>query len=376
MKPRLIVHIGTPKTGTSSIQKSLFDARGRLRAEAKVHYASTDRGNVHTKHISVTRACMSSDANKHALEFRGLMEDFERSGCEVMIVSEEELSQQKERISHFFKRFVPHFDLHVICYLRRQDYFIESLYNQVMRMKSYQGIPPIIEFWRDERIRERLNYHRLLTWWQDVPAKVTALDFSAAVKEDGLLPSFMRAAELEDFGELPDKSANTSSDMRLMLTLCMLSKYKVENDHQRLIQGLTRSARSLELRGVLKPLKHTLGSVERELLIDSCDVINEALEEDFGVTFGEERPKEPDEPTLAPDAEYLFTLLGEMPLNDGIRLLDRCRQQLKLEQEKIPMPERKAPKGKPSSDTGGKGSKDKKGDGGGKSDELKSQLAI
>jgi hypothetical protein len=127
------------------------------------------------------------------------------------------------------------------------------------------------------------------------------------------------------------------------------------------------------LRGVLKPLKHTLGSVERELLIDSCDVINEALEEDFGVTFGEERPKEPDEPTLAPDAEYLFTLLGEMPLNDGIRLLDRCRQQLKLEQEKIPMPERKAPKGKPAGAAGGKADK---GEAGGKSAERKSQLAI
>lgn len=350
MKPRLIVHIGTPKTGTSSIQKSLFDGRGRLRAEVKAHYGATDRGSTHTKHISLTRAATGNDATKQATEYRGVMEDFQRSGCDTLILSEEELSAPKERISAFFKRFVPHFDIEVICYLRRQDYFIESLYNQIMRMRGYQGIPPITEFWRDERFRERLQYHRLLSWWADVPAKVIALDFSREVKDVGLLPSFLRAAGLEELGELPDKSANTSSDMRLLLTLCMLSKAKVDQDHQRLIQGLTRSARSLELRGVYKPIKHTLGSLERELLISTCEVTNEALAEDFGVTFGDERPKEDELAMTAPDAQYLLTLMGELPLNDGIRLLDRCRSQLQLDMEKLPPPDKKpakekAPKG-------------------------------
>lgn len=352
MKPTLVVHIGTPKTGTSSIQRALFEARGQLRSEAKILYASTDRSNTHTKHLSVTRAATGNDATKAGAEFRALMSDFERSGANMMIVSEEELSAPKERISQFFKRFVPHFDIRVVCYLRRQDYFIESLYNQIMRMRGYQGIPPITEFWRDERFRERLHYHRLLSWWADIPATVVALDFAKEVKDVGLLPSFLRAIGREDFGELPDKAANTSSDMRLLLTLCMLSKAKPDGEHQRLMQGLMRAARSLELRGVYKPIKHTLGSAERELLISTCEVTNEALAEDFGVQFGQERPSEGEEPILAPDAAYLMNLIGELSLTDGVRFINRCRQQLNLEMEKLPAPEAKSkskpkPKSKP-----------------------------
>ncbi len=128
----------------------------------------------------------------------------------------------------------------------------------------------------------------------------------------------------------------------------MLSKAKVDGDHQRLIQGLMRAARSLELRGVCRPLKNILGSAERDLLISTCDVTNEALAEDFGVTFGDERPKEGEEGITAPDAGYLLTVLGELPLNDGIRLLDRCRTQLSLEVEKLPAPEKKPAKVKPA----------------------------
>lgn len=42
-KPRLIVHVGSPKTGSTSLQASLFDSRRKLRERCDAHYASTDR---------------------------------------------------------------------------------------------------------------------------------------------------------------------------------------------------------------------------------------------------------------------------------------------------------------------------------------------
>jgi hypothetical protein len=328
MKPRLIVHIGTLKTGTTSLQHSMFDVRGRLREDHGVHFAGTDRAASPRKHTSVSRASRSSNEAKRDVEYEALLKDFERSGAHTMIVSEEQMSYPRESVPAFFQRFIPRFDVDVVCYLRRQDIFMESLYNQAMRVQKYFGLPHLSHFWRDERFFHHMDYHRILTWWKDIGANVVAVDFKKDVKSLGLLPSFLRAARLE-VGKVPEKKANESTDMRLLLTLRMISAAQPEDEHSNLMAGMHRAAATLQDRGLFKPMKSTLGSRERQEIIKTCQESNERLARDFGVRFDDEMPDEQPRTILRPEPGYVLALLGELSLTDGLEYLRQCRRRLR-----------------------------------------------
>jgi len=325
MKPRLILHIGSPKTGSSSIQKALYDQRHRLRQTCDVHYASTERAKAHDKHLSTTKASTSGDLEKADTEFKALMLDFERSGAAHFFISEEQMWTPKPTVARFFKRFVPHFDVNVIAYVRRQDLFVEGLYSQHIRLSHYRDIPAITDFWHDPRVRGALDYHRVLSLLADVGLNVKALEFNTEVKTYGLMNSFLRATGFTDMGELAERRANNSPDMRLLLTMCMLSAGRIEGEFNLLSNGIFRAARRLEQCGVFPTLKHTLGRTERQAIIDFANESNTRLARDFGVVFPDNRPSEADLPILAPDAAYLLALIGDMALTDSVKFANCCR---------------------------------------------------
>lgn len=328
MKPRLILHIGSPKTGSSSIQKALFDSRRKLRETCDVHFASTDRAKAHDKHLSTTKASVGNDTERAEVEYNALIDDFERSGAAHLLVTEEQMWTSKPSVARFFKRFTSTFDVDVVAYVRRQDLFVEGLYSQHMRLSHYRDVPPITEFWRDKRLSTMLDYHKVLMRLQDAGLNVKVLEFSKEVKEFGLMQSFLRATGLTKIGELPDKSANTSPDMRLLLTLCLLSTGRLEGEHQNLINGIFRAGRRLEQCKVFPVMKHTLGSIERQAIITDYAESNENLARDFGITFSDSRPQEGEMPILTPDASYLLALIGDMALTDSVKLFNCCRAYL------------------------------------------------
>ena len=324
-KPRLILHIGSPKTGSSSIQKILFASRRKLKEECDVHFASTDRHKAVDKHLSTTKASTGSDIEKADAEYAAIIDDFERSGAGNLFITEEQMWSARPSVANFFRRFTHDFDVDVIAYVRRQDLFVEGLYSQHIRLSNYKDVPPITDFWRDPRVMPLLDYHRVLTQLARAGLNVKVLEFSTEVKKYGLMASFMRAAGFEDMDELPDRTANTSPDMRLLLTLCMLSTGRIDGVHQHLVNGIFRAARRLDQSGVFPVMKHTLGRIERQAIIDRFAETNVALERDFGITFPDSRPQEADLPILAPDAAYLLALIGDMSLTDSVKLFNCCR---------------------------------------------------
>lgn len=101
-KNKLIIHIGTHKTGTTSIQNALYASKEELK-KAGFLYAKTDREphpRLH-KHCSIYFAASSGDALAD-LERQTLFEEFQNSGCHTMILSEEGLSMNKRQLALFF----------------------------------------------------------------------------------------------------------------------------------------------------------------------------------------------------------------------------------------------------------------------------------
>lgn len=177
---RLIFHIGTPKTGTSAVQRFLCANRQRL-AESDVHYA-TPHGSGQANDV----------ANALRMDDRRTVRGFlvkqvkaaRRCGAETLLISAENfyarnihaaMQQQQivpnapERDQMFveaLRELIPDeiATCQIACYLRRPDLYAESLYNQHVK----RGI---IDTTFDEflsLIEPALSYDRCLYPWADV----------------------------------------------------------------------------------------------------------------------------------------------------------------------------------------------------------------
>lgn len=120
-KPRLVLHIGIHRTGTTSIQRWLHTNRKALMNQG-VRYA-LDTEN----HTSLAWRIHSGKLAPARFIAR-LVEDAASSGAQTMIVSGEDFCVIRDASP--LGALAEHFDVKVLCFLRRQDEWLESWYNQ------------------------------------------------------------------------------------------------------------------------------------------------------------------------------------------------------------------------------------------------------
>lgn len=308
VRPRLVLHVGTHKTGTSALQAALDGARAPLLHDHGVLYADTGRPPWPDlpKHCSVYQAAAHGDTAAQARERELLLSEFEASRATTLLLSEEGLSEPDDKVLRFFEPLAARFDIEVLCFLRRQDLFVEALFNQFVRESARRESRPILTFARAPATRARLDYHALLSRWATLGARVQALDFDGpAVRGPGLMAAFESALGLSAIG-LPDQRANPSPDMRLALLLNRMNRLRVPYE----LTPLLHATRSLTQSG-LPAMRHLLGGDERRRLLAEFDASNERLAADFGVRFSAELPA--NEPACAVedlDAGFTLQLLG------------------------------------------------------------------
>lgn len=308
-RPRLVLHIGTHKTGTSALQSALEAQREALLAQGWL-YPRTDRAPLPElpKHCSVYRAAASGDAGFQAQEREALLAEFAASGAHTLILSEEGLSEPDEALPRFFEPLAEHFDIDVLCLLRRQDRFVESLFNQFVREQARQEARPLLAFVRAPGTRARLDYHALLQRWAALPARLIVRDFDhPELRRQGMVPAMAGLIGLPPL-PLPDARLNPSPDMRLALLLNRLNRQRLPYE----LGPLLQAARALARQGT-PPVRHLLGSQERQRLLAEVAASNQRLAEAFGVQFDAELPAgETPWATEEADPGYLAQLLAQL----------------------------------------------------------------
>ena len=146
MSNTLLLHIGTPKTGTSSIQHFLFQNREILLQKgwdypdlkSKLSYLHDfahnpeKNGNVFYEGIKLyPRASEVSDSVLHILE------EFVHNN-NVLLSAEEFYEYDTEDLLTRIKERIT--NVKVIIYLRRQDLYVESRWNQIVKDdRCYRG---------------------------------------------------------------------------------------------------------------------------------------------------------------------------------------------------------------------------------------------
>ena len=172
MKPKLILHIGTCKTGTSALQACLAKNQ-KLLMENKICYAAFHESN--NFHLNLTLSLMREYFEENGIQnaapvdiplgtipitsalyseppaniIRRMKAAFYENNCDTMVISDECLLEsttwwifplefntpsllagRRDYLLRFFKEAFREFDIKIVCYLRRQDDYLESLYNQ------------------------------------------------------------------------------------------------------------------------------------------------------------------------------------------------------------------------------------------------------
>lgn len=185
MKPRqLFIHIGYHKTGTSALQAFLWENRMRL-ASVGVHYPEVAlSGSTHAKLANVLKGAdferavalmrrhpavddepdpyaLRPDEDEHRL-YDELHSAVLRPELPVTVISSEcflEWIDPKRVAAHVLQWGVP---VKIVVYLRRQDRWIESVYNQIVKDQylRYSG-----DFASMPQ-HEQLDYYATLEKWR------------------------------------------------------------------------------------------------------------------------------------------------------------------------------------------------------------------
>ncbi|MBR9765571.1 MAG: hypothetical protein GYB53_19135 [Rhodobacteraceae bacterium] len=289
--PRLILHIGTHKTGTTAIQGWL-SGHGAALAAAGWHYGATDRPPHPEipKHTSLYRALAEG---RFEGEYSAIRADHAASGQPGLILSEEGLSLPCYHAFAPLRRLAEDYEVTVVGLFRRQDRLMESHWNQLCK-QGQTGLS-LAEFCRRDWHRKRREYDRILDFWADF-ARVEARAYDPGA-EGGAVAQFLAAADLP-FASGPKQLANLSPSMNVAALSALLTRHRL----RRLVPLATWAFRG-------DRRSHGLGRVLRAEILAEVAPGNARLADVYGLHFDTAVPPEGEAPLDCPDVVALARAL-------------------------------------------------------------------
>jgi hypothetical protein len=229
-KPQLLLHIGTFKTGTTALQDALAGQSPTLMNNGVLYHGWKDDG-LNRNHsflaallvnesgrapvarffADLARECQKLGANKAVVSAEGFyaLEFVDDTNWKVKPPLEPEAFQRsrKEYIERLRDCIGGGFDTKVVVYLRRQDYFLNSLHNQLVKdVFGYTGT--MEEFAKDWGVLA--DYGLMLDLWAEAfGAKALAVKIYETQRSPDIVPGFFA-----DMLGLPAPAADTHSAPR------------------------------------------------------------------------------------------------------------------------------------------------------------------
>jgi len=207
MSKTLYLHIGTPKTGTCSIQEFLETHAEVLRQRSIVAHIPCpleEKGTWRVRNL-IELARKGDDPAAVNAWINRFVRDVEQDQADTMIVSEELLWNVlgNPRRKHFFTRLLSALqqvaEVHVLVYLRRQDNFLMSAYQQRLKSGRMNGLTCRQWIQRHNGIRQT-DYRARLEWLLPLVGKekvlVRAFE-SSQFFQGSLVADFMKQVGVE-----------------------------------------------------------------------------------------------------------------------------------------------------------------------------------
>jgi hypothetical protein len=252
VRPDVVLHIGSGKTGTTSIQNFLHQNRRKLRRRAGLLVPKSPGVGRHirlglsirsdeemVKNVSYHRQGHDSPAALRESLHRALEQEINDAGLPRLLLSDEALygaSQDAVRRLHDYLGSIGG-QLRVVVYLRRQDDHLASRYQQVVKVGETRRMADRVA---EMDLSAPYDYHARLGIWRDhmAPDEMVVRPFQRDRFVDGdLMADFLDACAID----LPVTSLksvrvhNESLDAETVEFLRILNLHLVDD------QGVERS---------------------------------------------------------------------------------------------------------------------------------------
>lgn len=207
MAKRVVLHIGTGKTGTSSIQNFVHQHREALRDRKALDYP--DVGLAHEEHygelIHAHYTAVYWVLSENASGLRQVRKAIDASKCGTVLLSCENFyhllsPEQVGTLAALLKGL----SVRIVCYVRRQDLYIESAWKQQAKVGALRmPFPAFLEQHTsaDYLSKSHANYHAKLEPWREAFGReaIVVRPFDASAFRAGdLVTDFLDACGLDD----------------------------------------------------------------------------------------------------------------------------------------------------------------------------------
>lgn len=288
MRQKLILHIGTHKTGSTTIQNYLYFNRLWLKFWG-VYYPRPINGRVFfTSNHRDLRDTALTEGKRRAPHihpefgshdallgrYLGAMKQVNRP---INILSCEGWSSHLNRYARRLAPLSQHFDVKVIALFRRPDLWVEKFYNQRIANVEHAETRTFDSFVGQRHMETYLfDRHRLFSWWANAfgPENVEIIPYEPAVQSFDLIRQFLQACEIKGGAH------------RLLLRRARanktLSSEQTEALRKRIEAGEVIEAPELrDLKRKQSPSSSYLSATARERLLERASPDMQKICEDF-----------------------------------------------------------------------------------------------
>lgn len=292
-RPRVVVHIGATKTGSTFIQHTLEKNRPALLRkgvwfpEVGLFWQPT-RPHKQAGHSEFTRAAVDGDPALRDYIRRGL--DLMEGRIHTIVLSSEAffLQENAPRLADYFEGH----PLEMVVYLRRQDEWANSQYCEFVAGGAVGRVDLPIDQWLKQPKTERLlDYRNPISGWRDKIGskniRVRVFERSRFVEGD-LLADFAAAANLPQLTHMPRPDALEQNEARLstahvgLLRLFNARPFAGRDEYFNFIEEVgTEITRWRQENGISISKPWMLDAAQADALMARYDKANAAIARDY-----------------------------------------------------------------------------------------------
>lgn len=245
--PQIDIHIGTHKTGTTTIQHWLVANQEPLLRHGTLYPTSGRPLNAPDAQHRLAWAIREKSEFNHSDAWTEFFDELQRTQPQRVIISAEGFDGCKEREIELLSNLLHSYSVRVIVYFRNPLGFLKSAFKQQVKMGTWKSPPKAFLM---ENV-ERCNYPQIIQRWQQWIGRENMVVrlFDKVVKTSDIITDFATAALIDarDFQQVD--TANESPSNPVIGTLLRLNQVQQRLPRSRVVDYLFSRLRGNVQRG-------------------------------------------------------------------------------------------------------------------------------